>query len=503
MNSKSKGCSNNKSAVITFLNKMMKHRTIFLLVFSFYSLSILGQPDIYKSYSLKLNNDSVIPIQIGKIQVPENSHNQAGRTLAIRFLRLKSYSHNPGTPIVYLAGGPGSSGIDAARGRRWKLFDTLRHTADVIVLDQRGTGMSDSVPRCVSNVKLHPDSATHRSYYIRQYRKAAEECMEYWQNEGVDIEGYTTLESVKDLEKLRIAIGAPKISLLGISYGTHLALAYAQRYPEKVDRMVLASTEGLTQTVKLPHRTEAYLKRLQSAIDSHAPSRDLYPDVRELMDRVLEEVALHPPRLNIPEGRNNPAFSRTMGKFEMQRISGYMLADPKNASYLLSSYRAADTGNYIWFRRYIDWFFGENGEYIALNGMSLAMELASGISDKRLQIVEKDRKQALLSDALNFPMPHLTAVAPHLQLPAAFREMTNLKNETLFLSGTLDGRTYPEAAREVARHFENHQFITIKNAGHNLFFSSPEVLPAIVRFFNGQPVGMASIKAPLPDFVPD
>ena len=46
-----------------------------------------------------------------------------------------------------------------------------------------------------------------------------------WRSKGVDLAAYNTNESADDLEDLRKALGASKISLWATSYGTHLALA--------------------------------------------------------------------------------------------------------------------------------------------------------------------------------------------------------------------------------------------------------------------------------------
>ena len=52
---------------------------------------------------------------------------------------------------------------------------------------------------------------------------------------------YTTAESVEDVEAVRAALGVQKLTLLAISYGTKLALAYARVHPDHVERLVLDS----------------------------------------------------------------------------------------------------------------------------------------------------------------------------------------------------------------------------------------------------------------------
>ena len=55
---------------------------------------------------------------------------------------------------------------------------------------------------------------------------------------------YTTADTVLDIDALRQALGADKIALMGISYGTHVALQYARAFPQHVDRLILDSIVG-------------------------------------------------------------------------------------------------------------------------------------------------------------------------------------------------------------------------------------------------------------------
>ncbi len=53
--------------------------------------------------------------------------------------------------------------------------------------------------------------------------------------------GYTTQESVEDIEAIRQAAGYEKLVLYGTSYGTKVAEEYAERYPQHVESLVLDS----------------------------------------------------------------------------------------------------------------------------------------------------------------------------------------------------------------------------------------------------------------------
>eukprot|EP01036_Dinobryon_divergens_P054389 gene54389-72676_t len=78
----------------------------------------------------------------GFFEVPEDRRLPGSRRIRLGYVRFPSTSPNPGPPIVYLAGGPGGSGVRTAMGPRFPIFMVLRAVADVIAFDQRGTGLS-------------------------------------------------------------------------------------------------------------------------------------------------------------------------------------------------------------------------------------------------------------------------------------------------------------------------------------------------------------------------
>jgi proline iminopeptidase len=102
---------------------------------------------------------------------------------------------NPrGKPAVFLHGGPGGGCSTEVR----RLFDPARY--NVLLFDQRGCGRS----------------TPHAS-----------------------LEHNTTWHLVADIELLRDIMGAPAWLVFGGSWGSTLALAYAQMHPDRVSALVL------------------------------------------------------------------------------------------------------------------------------------------------------------------------------------------------------------------------------------------------------------------------
>jgi proline iminopeptidase len=114
---------------------------------------------------------------------------------------------NPaGIPVVCLHGGPGGGG---RRGTR-KMFDP--NLFRVTLFDQRGCG--ESLPNVA--------------------------------DPAVALDANTTWHLVDDIERLRIQAGVDRWLVYGGSWGSTLALAYAQRHPHRVSGLLLVAVTTTT-----------------------------------------------------------------------------------------------------------------------------------------------------------------------------------------------------------------------------------------------------------------
>ena len=54
--------------------------------------------------------------ELGWLAVPESRSRPQGASIKLPVVRFKSTAEKPGYPIIYLAGGPGASGLESAKG---------------------------------------------------------------------------------------------------------------------------------------------------------------------------------------------------------------------------------------------------------------------------------------------------------------------------------------------------------------------------------------------------
>lgn len=448
-------------------------------------------------YAFKAPDGSTIDAELGSFSVPERRADPSSRRITIRFVRFRSTAAKPGAPIVYLAGGPGASGIRTAAGPRFPLFMALRAVGDVIALDQRGVGQSATMAPCVARTSVNFTQPLTRAALVRFTRDGLTDCITQWTAAGVDVDGYTTRESAADIEDLRRALGAPKIALWGISYGSHLGLAVLKYHGASVSRAVFAGIEGLEQTVKRPAFTDSLFARVQRLIDADTVARGAFGDVAATMRRVHVRLDSAPVTLTAtPPGASQPRSVR-IDAFLLQLLVSAMIADPPGIARVPALYAAVEAGRYEMVAGPI---IAQLGAFSTFTGMPELMDLASGIDAARLALVEQEAARSVLGDALNYPMPHVAGLRPAIDLGTAFRAPLRSSVPTLFISGTLDGRTSPAEAAVVRAGFRRGRALLVEHGGHNIFEADPRVAEAVVTFLRGG-VPVERIEMAPPRFV--
>ena len=433
-------------------------------------------------YAFRLADGTDLAAERGTFTVPEDRRDPRSRRIEIGFVRFKSTNPTPGVPIVYLAGGPGGSGVATARGPRQPIFLALRQVADVIALDQRGIGLSNHIPPCTAKQKLDPAKVLNEATLTAYYRDTLAECVAGWRSAGVAVNGYTTVQNAEDLEDLRRALGVPKIDLWGISYGTHLAMAMMRLHPGSVGRVALASAEGMDQTVKLPLHVDAAFARMDAATGK---------PITALMRRVNAKFDSAPQSFALANGASFRADS-----FPLRMMAGFVAKNPDGIPQLLQAYGALDAGQnqaiapLVW-----SYFYKEP---LTMSGMPELTDSASGISAARLALVRRQAATALSGMAINFPMPQIGGVVPGLDLGDRFRREIRSSHRVLLLEGDLDVRTPLEEQAEATAGMRNLHRIRVRNGGHDLFEAHPEVPALLIAFFSGRPVTTRELVLPPP-----
>jgi pimeloyl-ACP methyl ester carboxylesterase len=452
-----------------------------------------------KPYTFENDKKEKIDAEFGTLFVPENRSNPESNLIEVVFVRFKSTAKNPGPPVVYLAGGPGGSGIGAATGSRFPLFMALREISDVIAYDQRGTGYSKPNLGCYDRLALPLDVPPTREAAIKELRENAKSCKSYWRDiQRVDLTGYNTNESADDLEDLRKALGVEQISLWSISYGTHLAFATMRRHPKSIHRAILAGTEGPDHTYKLPSNIQKHLEDLAGVIKADPVAGKEIPDFLGLMKTVFDRLDAQPETVEVTDPRTKLKVKVIVNKFVLQFLVANNIGTTVTARFPALLLRASkgDFSNpaQVW--------LNQSRSEIG-SAMSYMMDCASGQTAARREQIAREAKGTLLEDFSNFPFPEICEEWNAPDLGDGFRAPLRSDVPVLFISGTLDARTPVSNAEEYRKGFPNSTHIIIEGAVHSdpLFLSSPKIQEGMMEFLRGQPVTTTKITGTPMKFV--
>jgi pimeloyl-ACP methyl ester carboxylesterase len=221
----------------------------------------------------------------GMLSVPEDrQHPTASRRIRLAVaIFAPPTSPASGNPVVYLGGGPGGDVIKAFASSIAPSWLTHEFgNRELILLDQRGTGLSDPSLRCPEQLAVvlgafEQNLSTQDAAIAEQ--RAYHACYARLTQAGVQLAAYTTANDAADVHDLLVALGIPHASLWGGSYGTRLALEVMRAYPDRIASVVLDSAyppqadQFVSETVHLAQGLQhiAHLCAADAACHAHHP----------------------------------------------------------------------------------------------------------------------------------------------------------------------------------------------------------------------------------------
>jgi pimeloyl-ACP methyl ester carboxylesterase len=163
------------------------------------------------------------------LSVPLDHARQAGGTLRLA-VGVSTATAAPRGVLLFLTGGPGQPGVPFLTFIQMRLRAALAGYR-LVMFDQRGTGAGALSCPALQSAAGASDLTVVPASVVAVCARSI----------GSDRRYYSTAETVADIEALRAALGAGRLTLDGVSYGTYVAERYALRYPTRVARVVLDS----------------------------------------------------------------------------------------------------------------------------------------------------------------------------------------------------------------------------------------------------------------------
>ena len=412
----------------------------------------------------------------GEIEVPLDWANPRSEriTVAFAWVPRKDGSRPAAGTILANPGGP-LPALGAVPEFEEALGPVL-DTHNLLVVEPRGLGAATPL-RCPGLDLERPESVAACAEHLGPRRAF-----------------FTADQAAADMDAVRSALGVPKVTFHGVSYGTAFAQAYAARFPDRLSGMLLDSvlipdSDGYLRT---PLRSNA--DRLDVACAPSAACRRLPYRGAEAVDRLARRLRAHPdPRvrpvtlISLANGLAMPMAGRSVNA----AVAAYLDGDPLPLRRLTSTWEALPT--------------------MPLRGAELAGLVAYNCGDSSFPFTrtappqqrraELDRHYAQDRPYRPFTIADLggsvfgmqevchtwPASRPSPPVPPGTRYPDV---PVLVVAGDFDTPTTAEAA-ELARRFPRGALLRVRAGGHNLT-TGPSVdacVRAATRAFLADPAG--------------
>ena len=180
--------------------------------------------------------------QCTTVPVPLDYAKPGEGTIDLAVVELRSTNPHPLGDLFMNPGGPGASGVQFLETTPFP--KALRSAFNLVSWDPRGVGASDPVS-CVGAagiralVALPPDPTTPAQVkeVVAGAKSFDQACAKNTPRKLLD--NVSTVDTVRDLDHLRAALGQGKLDYFGFSYGTFIGETYAEMYPTHIRAMVL------------------------------------------------------------------------------------------------------------------------------------------------------------------------------------------------------------------------------------------------------------------------
>lgn len=441
----------------------------------------------FSEVDFKPVNGESVKADWGELVVPENRSQTSERTLKLAVVRFRSTTAKPRSPIVYLEGGPGVSGINGAFGFLFPVIADLRAVADVIVLDQRGTGRSEPDTKCNARVIDFTGTQLNEPAMRDAAAAGSRKCAEALRAKGIDLSAIQTDENADDLESLRVALHADRLNLLSFSYGTHVAETFSRRHPRSLESVVLVGPALPDTLLKLPSEQDAQVRVIAALAKM--------PELLATMRRVHAQLDAKPAKFDVADPETKETRPIAVSGFGMQWLVSAMLAKPEMVAALPMFYDATARGDFTILRDATGFLFAPAPR--ATNFLARCAAVSSAAQQAR---VGREKANSVLGDAINFPEPGGCKAWPHGT--ATNQKSFRWPGPTLVVTGTLDANAPPARIEQLRKFFPHRQSLTVDFAGHNDLLGDETVRHELVRFFREGRISKMRSARPRPEFLP-
>ncbi|MEM6708714.1 MAG: alpha/beta hydrolase [Pseudomonadota bacterium] len=398
-----------------------------------------------------------------------------GEQLELTVAILKSLAPQPAQDAFTLInGGPGGSSIELLVDLAPLLTGILRER-DIVVVDQRGTGLSHPL-HCdiLDSVETEPDAEATRA--------AAEDCIA---NLDVDPRFFTTSLAVDDLDAVRATLGYDALTVYGVSYGTRVAQHYARKYAPHTRALIIDGVVPLPAALgpDIARNGQATLDSIFQRCEDDDACATAFPKLADDFQRLSEQLKRQPQPLTLPHPVTGVAESLSLSYGHLAvaiRLGAYA---PETAALIpLQIDAAANKDNFLPVAAQALQVMDQLGTSISY-GMHNAVVCAEDVPNYSFdpKALREELQDTFLGYEQVEALQVICEVWPKGPVDPGFHEPLRSAVPTLLLSGEFDPITPPANAEAVIPGLTDARHIVAPGQGHGVI--SRGCIPRLIREF--------------------
>lgn len=417
-------------------------------------------------------------VECGFVTVPADRDGDPADTIRLAVAVYHSTSETPAPdPVVFLHGGPGGEAIEWIALSYDGFVTPILQERDLLVFDQRGTGLSKPKLDCWEFIILYlrnlEQSLTDEER-TALYTDALLMCRDRLLDGGVNLAAYTSAASAADVKDIVTALGYEQVNLYGVSYGTRLAQTVMRDFPAIVRGVVLDSV--------VPIQVQLYSEIIAAGHDAMNVLFDdcvadpecsgAYPDFEKVFYDLVEHLNTEPIAVEVTNPFDQQTYDVTMDGAGFANAVLWALRSPSYVPFLPQAIYQVRDGDYsvlslamtLPMLSFNDLSIGTmistscHEHVFATTPEALEAELAAYPSTEAIGLSIIGGGGELL-----FSLCELWGAAP---LDPRDNEPLMSDIPALIIAGEYDPTTPPALGRRVAENLSNSYFFEFRGQGH-------------------------------------
>jgi pimeloyl-ACP methyl ester carboxylesterase len=397
----------------------------------------------------------------GRLMVPEDYDAPDGRQIAL-FVAVVPALRQPAAAAAFtpIAGGPGaaSSEFFVSFGAA---FDRIGRASDILLVDQRGTGRSHGL-----DCPVHEETAGE-GWSPDVLRAGTRDCLNSLDG---DVRHYTTSAAVRDLDRVREALGYERLDLYGSSYGTRVAQHYMQRYPDRTRTVILDGVvpAGLALGPDIALNAQRALDAILARCAAAPACGERFPELAARLSDLRQRLREAPVPVRLSDPVSGAPLEETLDETDVAVALRLMSYNPDSAALIPLLLDAASGGDYGPIAAQAHMAVKGLSEALSF-GMHNSVVCAEDVPFYEADAIDRAALEATYLGTTQLDtLREICALWPRGGIDPDLRQPPEGTHAVLVLSGEMDPVTPPAYGVRVAEKLPNALHVIGPGQGHGI-----------------------------------